>query len=259
MQLWKNTPGACPEVPEITYYAPTASPSDGAVVIFPGGAYRCRAPHEGKDYAEFLAAAGIHAFVVDYRVNPDHYLLPLLDARRAVRLVRAHAAQYGIDPHKIAVMGSSAGGHLAATVSTYTAPIPHEGLDEIDDHPFLPDATILCYPVICAPDADGIRHVGSYEHLLGGRNPELEPTVDPARNVTDTTPPAFLWHTAEDPAVNVINSYRYATALREHNVSTELHVFPYGHHGLGLAIDRPHVAQWSGLLLNWLRLQGWLA
>ena len=257
MQLWKNTPGFCEEIPKIEYYPPQTAPSDAAIVIFPGGGYGGRSPHEGKGYAEFLADAGVHAFVVDYRVAPHRFPLPLLDARRAVRWVRAHATEYGIDKNKIAVMGSSAGGHLAALVSNYAAPIEYEGIDEIDKESFCPNAQILCYPVICAPSS-GVAHKGSYYNLLGGQDGALENAVDPALLVSGTTPPAFIWHTSDDNAVNVINSYRYGIALREAGVPVEMHVFPKGAHGLGLAYKQPHVAQWSSLLLTWLRYNDWL-
>ena len=229
-----------------TYFAPTAPAKDKAIVILPGGGYAFLADHEGEGYANFLAAHGYHTFVVKYAIAPRHFPEPLIDARRAIAFVRKNAAYYGIDPHKIAVMGSSAGGHLASLTSTYTAPV--DGDDTVD---FLPDAQILCYPVICAPDS-GVAHEGSYGNLLGEKNPAREAAVDPARLASETTPPAFIWHTHDDDCVNVINSYTYAQTLRRLNVPTELHVFPNAPHGVGLAEDRPHVAQWSGLLLRWL-------
>ena len=125
--------------------------SDAAIVIFPGGAYRGLADHEGRGYAEFLNENGITAFVVNYRVAPHKFPLDLLDARRAVRWGRAHAGEYGICKDKIAVMGSSAGGHLTALVSTYRGAIDHEGMDAVDREEYLPNAQILCYPVICNP------------------------------------------------------------------------------------------------------------
>jgi acetyl esterase/lipase len=153
-------------------------------------------------------------------------------------------------------MGSSAGGHLAGLVSTYTDPIDFEDLDEVDREDPIPDATILCYAVCHMPDDTGIAHVGSFVNLLGDRKDYEHFSND--LNVTDKTPPAFLWHTSDDEGVNVINSYLYATALREHNIPHELHVFPHGYHGLGLAESNPHVAQWAGLMANWLCSLGWL-
>ena len=259
MKLWENTPGMCETEPEITPYLPAKKRTDAAVIVFPGGGYRGLADHEGAGYAEFLAGQGITAFVVNYRVAPHKFPLELLDARRAVRWVRFHAAEYGIDKQRIAVMGSSAGGHLAALVSTYRDKIDFEDLDEVDNEDYLPNAQILCYPVICNPAEEGVAHVGSYHNLLESRENAAERKVDPCLIADEKTPPAFLWHTAGDGGVNVINSYRYAEKLRWLDVPVEMHIFPYGAHGLGLAEKHPHVAQWSGLLLNWLRLLSWLA
>ena len=258
MNLWENTPGMCEEIPQITPFIPEKKTSRAAVVVFPGGGYHGRADHEGSGYAKFLSDNGITAFVVDYRVNPHTFPIELLDARRAVRWVRAHAEEYGIDKDKVAVMGSSAGGHLAAFVSTYRKPIEFEGIDEIDNECCYPNLQILCYPVICPPEMEGICHKGSYKNLIGGENRELENALAPDRNVTADTPPAFIWHTAADQAVNVINSYTYATRLRENEVDVEMHIFPHGKHGLGLAPAAPHVAQWAGLLINHLKYIEWL-
>lgn len=259
MKLWDQTPGLCLTEPEIIPYIPEEKRSDAAVVIFPGGAYRGLADHEGRGYAEFLNENGITAFVVNYRVAPHRFPLELLDARRAVRWVRAHAEEYGVCKDKVAVMGSSAGGHLTALVSTYRGAIDHEGMDAVDREDYLPNAQILCYPVICHPADDGVAHVGSYHNLLESREQADQAKLDPSLIADEKTPAAFIWHTAGDAGVNVINSYRYAEKLRNLNVPVEMHIFPYGRHGLGLATEDPHVAQWSGLLLNWLRLMGWLA
>lgn len=251
----EHIPGVPYEIPSIIHYEPTVRRSDAAVVIFPGGGYSHRAPHEGNGYAEFLSRLGINAFVAHYRTTPCFFPDPLMDARRAVRFVRANAERFGIAPDRIAVMGSSAGGHLAALVSNYRKPLAGEGVDEIDALPYLPNLTILCYAVLSADEA--ISHQGSFRYLLGDAYPDRF-EVDPTLLVEDDTPPAFIWHTATDTGVNVINSYRYATALREHNIPCEMHIFPIGPHGMGLAAYNPHVAQWSGLLANYLRLIGFL-
>lgn len=251
MKLWNNDIET-----EIEYVAPNTiagrtAAQDKAIIVFPGGAYFCHADHEGIGYAQFLAAHGYHAFVVKYRVNPHVFPAPLLDARRAVRFARAHAAEYGFDPQKIAVMGSSAGGHLAALVSTYTAPLDGENTDEIDTLDCRPNAQILCYPVICSPKS-GVAHVGSYENLLGFTDAEREAEVDPSLLADEHTPPAFVYHTHTDQAVEVCNTYRYGEALRHAGVLAEVHVFPEGPHGMGLSFHEPHVGQWRALLLNWL-------
>ncbi len=256
MELWKNIPGEHRETPTITYYEPENRRGNAAVVIFPGGGYCGRTGHEGAGYAEFLNAAGVPAFVVDYRVAPHSYPLPLLDARRGVRWARAHAEEYGLDPQKIAVMGSSAGGHLAAITATCDESFPEEQTDEIDAVDPRPNAQILCYPVLCAPDGD-VSHWPSYQNLIGGKEPVLEAHLDPVKRAKADTPPAFIWHTADDAIVDVINSYRYAEALRRQKVPVELHVFPNGPHGLGVTGSVPHAHQWTGLLVNWLTYIGW--
>lgn len=253
--LWENVPGLCNEVPVIEYFPAQEKKTSATVVILPGGAYCMRAEHEGKGYAEYFNSIGMDAFVCEYRVSPHRFPLPLLDARRAVRFVRANAEKFGVDPSRVAIMGSSAGGHLAALTSTYTDPIEYEG-DELDKIDPIPNATILCYPVVHLPDETHVAHVGSYENLLGENKSYSD--YSPDLLVSDTTPRAFIWHTSNDTCVNVINSYLYATALRNHGIEHELHVFPDGPHGLGLAKNSPHVAQWTGLLENWIKCLGWL-
>jgi acetyl esterase/lipase len=255
-KLWENgAPGAQTEFPQITYYKPLRKATDAAVIIFPGGGYVSRAAHEGEGYAHVLNSYGISAFVVSYRVAPIHFPYPLLDARRAVRFVRANAQKFGIDATKVAVMGSSAGGHLAALLSTYKHAIDGEGIDEIDAAEYIPNAQILCYPVVSSDES--ISHKGSYQNLLGERYNERE-KFSPELIADGESPQAFIWHTADDGTVNVENSYRYAAALRRSGVPCELHVFPNGPHGLGTATERPHVAQWTGLLKNWLMYIGYI-
>ncbi len=253
--LWENTPGLCEEVPTITAYIPDKKTHDCAFVIFPGGGYDHRAKHEGDGYARFLAEKGITAFAVAYRVKPHYFPLPILDARRAVRYVRHNADKFGIDKNKVVVMGSSAGGHLAAITSTYFEPIEFEGADEIDKEDFIPDAQVLCYPVIKLNEKR-IGHIGSGINLLNSDYPELCEDLCADRLVSDKTPPAFVWHTFGDAGVNVINSLDYVKALRNFKIPTELHVFPHGPHGLGLPepTDKmlSHIAQWGGYLLKWI-------
>lgn len=265
MPLWNKAPGLCEEAPTITYYKPDNALSDAAVVIFPGGGYVHLAEHEGRGYAEFLANNGVAAFVVKYRRHPHHFPLPLLDARRGVRFVRFHAEAFGIDKHKVAVMGSSAGGHLAALASTYTAPIDFEGVDDIDNEDALPNKQILCYPVINLYDKN-YAHIGSGDCLIGVPYAESGDAVrrmelTPTRLVRKSTPEAFIWHTFEDNAVDVKNSLEYALCLRDYGIAAEVHFFPHGDHGMGLtnrsnALEN-HVAQWGDLLVTWLRYIGW--
>lgn len=253
--LWKETPGMCEEIPQITEYIPKNKKSDIAIVIFPGGAYHDRAEHEGKAYAEFLRENGYVSFVIDYRVYPHAFPLPLLDARRAIRTVRYNAEKYGIDKNKIAVMGSSAGGHLAALISTYYEPIEFEGVDEIDKENCIPNFQILCYPVISL-FGQNLTHFDSSKNLLGEKVLELCEELSPNLIATPKTPPAFIWHTFSDDLVNVKNSLLYAKKLKDVGVKTELHIFPDGVHGLGLAIGKNkienYMSKWKYLLLDWL-------
>ena len=255
--LWENTPGMCEEIPVITAYIPDEIKSDAAVVVFPGGGYAMRAPYEGEDYAIFLAENGITAFVCDYRVSPHRFPIPLLDARRAVRWVRYNAEKYGLDKEKICVMGSSAGGHLAAFVSTYTNPIDFEGADDIDKECARPNAQILCYPVIKLL-GKGIAHLGSGANLLGDKQAELGEEMSPDLIADEGTPKAFIWHTFDDGGVNVINSLDYARTLRKLNIDVEMHIYPNGPHGLGLAENNPHVSDWSKRLIEWFKYNGYL-
>ena len=245
MKLWENE-----KEERLIYYPAANKKSDASVVIFPGGAYAFLADHEGKGYAEFLNGLGYDAFVCAYRVAPDRFPLPLLDARRAMRLVRANAEKLGLDAHKVFVMGSSAGGNLAALLCTYTGALKGEDADGIDRLPYLPDGQILCYPVISLSKED-VTDFGSRTNLLGEQI-ALKDTLSPEENVTAHTPPAFLWHTANDPSVHVENTLVYASALSAAGVPFEVHIFPEGFHGLGLAKDDPYVGAWTGLLARWL-------
>lgn len=237
--------------PYLTYYEPRVKrDSYTAAVICPGGGYSHRATHEGAGYAEFLAGLGIAAFVVEYRVSPSRFPAPLIDSRRAVRIVRSMADELSIS--RVLIMGSSAGGHLAAITSTYLSPIEGERVDEIDTLDFLPDGQILCYPV-----TDIHTHRGSYECLLGDAADAMSEAVNPTALITPDTPQAFIWHTANDGTVDVRGTYRFASRLVEMGVPHELHVFPDGLHGLGLADEgyrmNSHVAGWAGMLTAWLK------
>ncbi len=255
-QLWDEIPGVCEEIPQLTAYVPDDKKTDSAIIIFPGGGYSHRAIHEGKKYAEFLAENGYTAFVCDYRVFPHQFPIPLLDVRRAVRVVRSKADEYGICKDKIAVMGSSAGGHLAALVSTYNKAINYEGVDAIDEEDYHPNAQILCYPVIKLYD-DIDSHKRSAQCLFAEGNDEFYKSISPNIIVSEKTPQAFIWHTYEDECVPVGNSLDYAKALKKFNIPVEMHIFPDGTHGKGLALNDDkvsnHISAWSKLLLKWLK------
>lgn len=256
-KMWDTVPGLKEYEPVLEFYPAENKKTDATVVILPGGGYAMRAAHEGDGYAKYLNSIGMNAFVCEYRVAPDHFPYILLDARRAMRFVRANAEKFGIDKDRVAVMGSSAGGHLAALLSTYKGELDGEGCDAADSESCKPNATILCYPVIHYPDETEISHWWSFKNLLG--EDEGYWNYSPDLLVDDDTPTAFIWHTSEDPGVNVINSYRYAEALRKHNIPHEMHIFPYGGHGAGLAQGDSHIGQWPGLMKNWFKVMNWLA
>ncbi len=239
-------------IPEITAYP---AESCGAVVIFPGGGYGGRAEHEGKGIAKWFQQNGITSFVVDYRVAPYKHPAEISDAMRAVKYVRFYADKYKIDPDKIAVMGFSAGGHLAATVSVHYDKMMYEPTDKIDGEDCKPNASILCYPVI---DMGYYRHDGSRINLLGRGIPErMIELMSIHEHINENTPEAFIWHTSTDGSVPVMNSLLYAEALSAESIPYEMHIYPVGEHGLGLAKSEPYVSSWQGNLLSWLKLKGW--
>lgn len=222
-----------------------------AVIVCPGGGYYNLAPHEGRPFAELFAARGMVAAVLTYRVNPHRHPLPFADAARAIRLMRKHAESLHIDREKVGILGFSAGGHLAATVATQPDlhKDPHDDL--VDQESARPDRLMLGYPVISFRNEYG--HLGSARGLLG-ENPEaaLLDQLSNQRHVTPKTPPAFLFHTADDPVVSVRNSLTFADACHRMEVPIALHVYPSGPHGVGLALDHPSLRSWTGLLLDWL-------
>ena len=259
LPLWANAtaePGSLPgaEHPRLTPYLPAGHEPTAVIVVCPGGGYQMRAPHEAEPVARWLTTLGVAACVLDYRVAPHRHPIPLGDAQRAVRLVRRHAEEWRIDPQRVGILGFSAGGHLASTAGTLfddgdpTSPDPVERLG------CRPDLMVLCYPVITfGPDA----HQGSWINLLGTDAPQtLRNMLSTETQVGPRTPPAFLWHTADDEAVPVANSLLFAAALARHGVPFEAHIFESGVHGLGLATGDPHVGAWTGLCARWLMRQG---
>lgn len=246
---------------EMHCYEPEVKKGNGAVIIFSGGGYSHRAYHEAEPYALKLNEMGIWAFVVDYSVAPYGHPVQLGQARRAVSYVRYNAAKFGINSEKIAVMGSSAGGHLAALCSTSKEVFVYDDEDKVSHTDYRPNAQILCYPV-----TDKESHGGSYENLIGkDKFGEYRPrSVNPIELADKDTPPAFIWHTSSDDAVDVKGTYRYATRLSELGVSVEMHIYPIGTHGLGLATGDPkrasveYVQRWPQELERWLRLIGFI-
>lgn len=223
--------------------------SRGIVMVCPGGAYAFRAEHEGKGMAEFLNQNGFHAAVLNYRVAPYRYPAAFYDAVRGIRQIRYHAQEWGIDENKIAVMGSSAGGHLAGMLATCYMDAPIEG-DELCKVSARPNLAILCYPVITS---GFYTHEGSMKNIIGDcPTMEMLKKVSVDKCVTCDTPPMLIWHTCDDEAVPMQNSLLLAQSLREKGVPVTLHIYEHGHHGLGLA-KGTECESWSGLMLEWLK------
>ena len=213
-----------------------------AIIILPGGGYGMLAEHEGAGYAEYFVKEGYACFVVEYRLGSANFRHPAMleDALAAIYEVRSRGKEFNIRPDSIGIMGSSAGGHLAA----HTSNAYNQYKSSIS---LRPDFTILCYPVINLPDDSG--HGGSYNNLLGeNATIEQQKAVAPALLVDENTPECFLWHTVEDGAVPVKNSLDYATALNKYNILFELHIYETGNHGLGLNTEHP----WGVNCIKWL-------
>lgn len=265
MLLWpKIAPGATgstiQDQPDLTLYLPDdydpAHPR-GCVVVLPGGGYHFKAWHEGEPIARWLNSHGIPAAVVQYRVAPYRYPYPAEDARRAIRLVRANAQNWHIDPDHVGILGFSAGGHCAATAATIHTSTVLNPDDPVDAFSSRPDALVLCYSVITLGDK---RHDGSLHCLLddpsGHVSPQAQHYLSLENRVTDKTPPTFLWSTFQDDTVPIENTLLFANALNTKKIPFELHIFPEGHHGLGLAASRPGADQWPALCANWLCRMG---
>lgn len=221
------------------------------VVVFPGGGYGMVSPNEGEPVARWLNRAGFTALVVTYRVAPHVFPLGLRDAVRAVRLARSRADEWGVRPDRLAVMGFSAGGHLAGSLATLGEDVALMGDEELMNVLPRPNALVLCYPVITMTPP--FAHEGSVRNLHGAAAAETERTAwSLERRVSADSPPTFLWHTAPDEAVPVENSLLFAGALAHHRVPFALHVFPRGRHGLNLATDEPLASAWPDLCAAWL-------
>jgi acetyl esterase/lipase len=264
--LWpKGAPGAKGDTPNdkptLTVWLPKAEIATGtAVVICPGGGYGGLATgHEGEAIGKWLNSLGVAGIMLEYRHAGRGYKhpAPLQDAQRAIRTVRARAAEWKIAPNRIGIMGFSAGGHLASTAGTHFDEGKADSDDPIERVSCRPDFLILCYPVIAL--GEPITHVGSQENLLGkNAPPELIRSLSNEKQVTPQTPPTFLFHTDEDGAVPPENSIRFYLALHKAGVPAELHIFHTGAHGLGLAQGVPGTREWSKCCEEWLRGRGLL-
>ena len=265
MRLWEgDAPGALgkadKDIPTLTPFLPKSEAATGAaMVICPGGGYGGLAQHEGKDYALWLRDQGVACFVLKYRLGSGGYRhpVPLQDVSRAIRTVRANAEKWKIDPKRIGLMGSSAGGHLTSTLLTHFDAGKADADDIIEKQSSRPDIGILCYPVITMTEK---THAGSKKNLLG-ENPsdELVKLLSNELQVTKDTPPTFIYHTVEDKVVPVENAFMFASALRSAGVPFDLHIYEKGPHGSGLGhkVYAPYepgkLHPWTDNCLFWLR------
>jgi acetyl esterase/lipase len=235
------------QVPQLEVYLPNKKGATGqAVIICPGGGYSILAyDWEGTDIAKLFNAHGIAAFVLKYRL-PDSLSssspnqVPLIDAKQAMNIVRSRAGEWNISPNKIGIMGFSAGGHLAATLSTHF------------DQSTRPDFSILIYPVISMDK--NIAHMGSRTNLIGAQpTEELIKLYSNELQITPQTPPTFILHATDDKAVPVENSLTYYQALKKNGVPAEIHIFPSGGHGFALALGKGPLEKWPSLLFDWMK------
>ena len=248
------------DTPTLTTYLPAQNPTRTAVIIAPGGGYvHLSMQKEGEDIARWLNAHGVAGFVLKYRLGPTyHNPVELGDAQRAIRTVRARAAQLGISPDHIGMWGFSAGGHLTASAGTLFDQGPPATADAIDKESARPDFLILAYPVITMGSPD--THKGSQTYLLGeNADPALIEHMSLEKRVTKDTPATFLYTTTDDGTVPVMNSVKFYSALIANKVPAEMHIFAHGPHGTGLAPGFPDLKGWPDLLATWMRSRGYMA
>ena len=264
--LWSgDAPGAQGnediDKPSLTVYLPAGqNATKTGVVVVPGGGYQHLATEkEGTLIAEWLNARGVAAFVLKYRLGPTyHHPVELEDAQRAIRTVRANAAEYGIATDHVGMWGFSAGGHLTATAGTKFDAGDVSSTDVIERQGSRPDFLVLAYPVITLKEP--YVHHGSLNNLLGDSpDPALVRLLSAETQVTKDTPPTFLFATTDDQTVPVMNSVMFYEALVRAGVPVEMHLFQHGGHGAGLAAANPQLSVWPDLLIKWMREQGYAA
>jgi len=264
--LWpEGAPGALGDrdidKPTLAVYLPQAHKATGVgLVVCPGGDYwEINLEREGHEVARWLAEVGIAAFVLRYRLAPSyHHPSQLQDGRRAIRVVRARAAEWGVDPARVGIMGFSAGGHLAGAVATHFSDGNPQAEDPIARVSSRPDFMVLAYPVVSLNSR--YTHAPSREHLLGDQKPS-ERKLDSLSNekqVTTGTPPTFIVHAGDDKVVPPENSVLLYIALRRVGVGAEMHLYERGGHGFGLGLGHPVVGDWTERWLAWMRARGLL-
>jgi acetyl esterase/lipase len=247
--------------PALTIFvAPGENATKTAVVIAPGGGYEHLSwAKEGTDFAQWMSARGVTAFVLRYRLGPKyHYPVELEDAQRAIRWVRSHASEYGVAADHIGMMGFSAGGHLTATAGTHFDDGKVGDADMVERQGSKPDFLLLAYPVITFEEP--AVHSGSKKYLLGADpDPKLVELLSDETQVTKDTPPTFLFATTDDKTVPVMNSVMFYSALVKAGVPVEMHLFQHGSHGVGLAAANPQLSVWPDLMAKWMRERGYMA
>jgi acetyl esterase/lipase len=266
MLLWPaGAPGAQGDEdidkPTLTVFLPTApNTTKTGVVVAPGGGYQHLAVEkEGYAVARWLNERGVAAFVLQYRLGPKyHHPVEIGDAQRAIRMVRANAAEYGVATDHVGIWGFSAGGHLAATAGTRFDAGDGASKDAIEQQGSRPDFMVLAYPVITFEEPS--LHRGSLKYLLGDTpDPKLVDSLSAETQVTKDTPPTFLFSTTDDKTVPVINSVMFYSALVKAGVPAEMHIFQHGAHGAGLASINPQLSGWPDLVAKWMRERGDMA
>lgn len=255
--LGSQTSGLGNDVPTLAVYPPAIKTgSVPALLICPGGGYEHLAPHEGGPVAQWFSSLGGTGIVLTYRLGPRyHHPVMLEDASRAMRLVRAHASEWGIDSTRIGVCGFSAGGHLASTLATHFDAGDPRAIDPTDRFSSRPDFAILVYPVITMKSPN--THGGSRKNLLGERpSDELIDLLSNDEQVTEQTPPTYLVHASDDRVVPIANSLMFAEALARHHVPFAARFFDHGGHGFGLGTNDPELRTWPASCAQWLAHRG---
>lgn len=261
--LWVgDAPGAkgkeTGDIPGIHIY-PAEKPNGAAVVVCPGGGYGGHAmDHEGVQIADWLNSHGITAVVLKYRLGAKYnHPIPLQDAQRAIRYVRAKATDWKVDPNRVGILGFSAGGHLASTTGTHFDLGKKDAKDPIDGESCRPDFMVLMYPVITL--SGPFAHGGSRNNLLGKNpDPQLIELLSNEKQVTKDTPPTFLVHTSADKGVPPENSVMFYLALSKHKIPAELHIYEKGNHGLGLGPKDLPYSSWPDRCIAWMKGRGLL-
>ncbi|HXI82635.1 MAG TPA: alpha/beta hydrolase [Verrucomicrobiae bacterium] len=237
------------DIPTLTVFLPpTGRASGAAMIVMPGGAYARLSPREGLPAAQWLASNGITTFILKSRLGKKyHHPAEMDDAQRAIRYVRANAPAWGLDSHRVGIIGFSAGGHLASTAATHFDAGDPTSDDLIERVSSRPDLHILLYPVVTFEGTSNV-HTNSRIWLLGDNpSPELLELLSNEKQVTKDTPPAFIVHSTTDTVVPVANSDQYVAALVRNNVPFVYIREPIGKHGFGITDD------WSGQAMAWLR------